>query len=144
MLQQANYIRGQIRLYLRVTDQYGKPVRVFAIGPMVSFGRPEPQIDRASNLHVMYQDGASSFSHIVFNSQGDLLSRQAYDYVDSRPRLRVDDDGNVSVAGGSRRIASNDYPSTKPEESSEVVVPGPTGLQTLTSGNTIGATKPTR
>jgi hypothetical protein len=117
---------------------------VFAIGPMVSFGRPEPQIDRASNLHVMHQDGASSFSYTVFNSQGDLLTRQTYDYIESRPRLRLDDDGNVSVVGGTRRVAANDFPAAKQEESDDVFVPGPTGLQSIAPTNTISANKPAR
>lgn len=116
ILQQANYIRGQIRLYLRVTDRYGKPIRVVPIGSMVSFGRPEPQIDRTSNLHVLHQDGGSSFNYDVFNSQGDLLVRQTYEYFDSRPRLRIDDDGNVKVVGGTRRIASNDIPAPKADD----------------------------
>ena len=42
ILQQANYLKGRIRLYLRVMDANGKVFRVFPIGPMVSFGRPEP------------------------------------------------------------------------------------------------------
>src|SRR6516164_4223501 len=32
ILQQANYIKGQLRLYLRVTDAYGRAIRVFNIG----------------------------------------------------------------------------------------------------------------
>src|SRR5579872_4853412 len=59
VLQQANYIRGQIRLYLRVTDQYGKPIRVASLGPMASFGRPDPQVDRSNQLHVL-QDRKST------------------------------------------------------------------------------------
>jgi hypothetical protein len=114
ILQQANYLKGQIRLYLRVMDSYGKTFRVFAIGPMVSFGRPDPQVDKFSNLHVLYQYGPSSYSYTVFNPQGELLVRQTYEYANSRPRLRVGDDGLVSVHGGVRRPASNDVPSSEP------------------------------
>lgn len=122
-LQQANYIKSQLRLYLRVTDNYGRTLRVFPIGPMVSFGRPEPQIDRHSNLHVLYQFGPSGFDYSVFNIDGMLIRRQTYDYVDARPRLRLDDNGEVSVVGGVRRPNATDVPA--PESDSDVSAVAP-------------------
>ena len=123
ILQQANYIRGQIRLYLRVIDQYGKPIRVLALGPTVSFGHPDPQIDSVSNLHVLYQEGASTFSYVVSNLQGEIIKRQTYDYSDSRPRLRFDNEGNITVLGGARRITANDVPPPKLDDAGEPIVP---------------------
>jgi hypothetical protein len=114
MLQQVNYIKGQLRLYLRLTDGYGRTLRVFPIGPMVSFGRPDPQVDRLSRLHVLYQNGAYSFSYTIFNLNGDVVTHQTYDYISTRPRLRTDDDGNISVIGGTRRITDNDVPPPDP------------------------------
>jgi hypothetical protein len=137
-LQQANYLRGQIRLYLRVTDFYGKPIRVFALGPMVSFGRPEQQVDRFSNLHVLCQDGASSFSYTECNLDGEVTARRTYDYADSRPRLRADEDGNVVVVGGTRRIAANDVPPPPLDDTSEVAPP-PTNAPAV---GQINVTKP--
>jgi hypothetical protein len=119
ILQQANYLRGQIRLYLRVTDMYGKPVRVLAIGPMVSFSRPEPQVDKFSNLHVLYQEGPFSFNYTVCNLQGEVVKHQTYDYTKSRPRLRADDEGNISVRGGTRRVAATDVPAPNQDDSNE-------------------------
>lgn len=110
MLQQANYLKGQLRLYLRVLVASGRTLRVFPIGPMVSFGRPEPLVDKLSNLHVLYQHGAHSFSYTSFNPDGELLARQTYDYVTTRPRLHTDELGGVSVVGGARRDAPNDFP----------------------------------
>jgi hypothetical protein len=120
VLQQANYLRGQIRLYLRVMNAFGKPIRVVAVGPMVSFGRPEPQVDKQSNLHVLCQDGASSFNYTVCNLEGEVIMRRTYDFSDSRPRLRLDDDGNISVVGGTRRIATNDIPAAKSDDSNDL------------------------
>lgn len=128
ILQQANYMRGQLRLYLRVTDQYDKPIRVFAVGPTVSFGRPEPQIDRQSNLHLIYQDGASSFGYIVVNFEGELVKRQTYDYSTSRPHLRLDNDGNFFIMGGARRPSPTDVPEPKQDDLSDktpALVPDP-------------------
>lgn len=132
VLQQANYVRGQIRLYLRVTDAYSRPVRVEVLGPLVSFGRPEAQVDRASNLHVLFQDGASSFTYVLSNLQGELVKRQSYDYADSRPRLRPDDEGNIVVAGGTRRLTEKDVPQSISDEMSE------------STTNQVTVTKPSR
>ena len=139
ILQQANYVRGQIRLYLRVTDVYGKPIRVLLLGPLASFGRPEQQVDRSSNLHVLFQDGASSFTYAECNLQGDLIKRQAYDYSQSRPRLRPDSDGDISVVGGNRRVTSNDIPQPKPDESTEPDSTSNSGTATPT--NQLSTTK---
>ncbi len=116
ILQQANYIKGQLRLYLRVTDGYGKIFRVCPVGPMVSFSRPDPQVDKLSQLHLLYQNGPATFSYSVFNLNGQTLVRQTYLYVDTRPRLRLDDDGNVVVQGGIRKVTPNDLPPPSPED----------------------------
>lgn len=110
ILQQANYLKGQIRLYLRVTDSYGKTYRVFPIGQMISFGRPEAQVDKFCHLHVLYQNGPSLFSYTVYDLDGSLLARQSFDYEATRPKLRMDEDGIVFVFGGVRRITLNDVP----------------------------------
>lgn len=112
MLQQANYIKGQLRLYLRITDPYGRTFKVFPVGSMVSFSRPEPQVDRNSKLHLLYQNGATSFGYTVFNLDGDLLVRQTYDYINTRPKLHGDEQGDISVIGGARRPASSDVPAS--------------------------------
>jgi hypothetical protein len=115
ILQQANYLKTQLRLYLRVTDAVGvKSFRVYPIGPMVSFGRPEPQVDKFSNLHVLYQNHPHSFSYTVFNPDGVVVLHQTYDYAESRPRLQPDGDGKVSVRGGHRRVTMDDFPPPPP------------------------------
>jgi hypothetical protein len=113
VLQQANYLKGKLRLYLRLTDATGtKTFRVVPIGLILSFSRPEPRIDKFSNLHLLYQNWAHSFSYTVFTPDGEIVDRQAYDYTDTRPRLQVDDEGRISVAGGVRRVTSNGSPVT--------------------------------
>ena len=104
VLQQANYLRSQLRLYVRLTDASGnKTFHVFPVGPMVSFGRPEPQVDKFSNMHLLYQSGPHSYSYIVINPGGEIIARRTYDYVDKRPRLMPDAEGKVLVNGGTRR-----------------------------------------
>jgi hypothetical protein len=101
---EANYLRDQLRLYIQVTEESSaNVVKVRAIGPMISFGQPEAQLDPASDLHVLYQDGASTFIYAVVDPKGEIIRREKYDYVSARPRLRQDDSGNISVYGGVRR-----------------------------------------
>ncbi len=116
ILQQANYIKGQIRLYLRVLDGSGKTVKVSTVGPMVSFSRPEAQLDQRSRLHLLYQNGLYGFSYTVYSTDGDLLTRQTFDYLDKRPRLRINDAGEIAVFGGVRRLVSTDIPPPTKEE----------------------------
>jgi hypothetical protein len=116
-LEQANYLRSQLRLYLRLTDvDESRVIKVFPLGPMVSFGTPEHQIDKESQLHVLYQNGARSFSYTVLSPDGDVVLRQTHDYVGSRPRLQLNEEDKVVVTGGARRITTSDVPETKPVE----------------------------
>jgi hypothetical protein len=110
ILQQANYLHSRLRLYLRVTDAGGgQTFKVYPIGPMVSFSSPEPQLDRLSQLHVLYQDGPHTYSYTVFNPNGELLKRHSYTFT-VRPRLAPDHEGNLSVAGGIRFPRADDVP----------------------------------
>jgi hypothetical protein len=101
----------QMKLYARVTDQSESRVfRVFPIGPMVSFSKPECQIDKSSNLHVLYQTGARSFNYSVINPDGRLMVRETYEYSETRPVLRIDREGRILIGGGVRRLSSDDLP----------------------------------
>ena len=120
VLQQANYLRSQLRLYVRLTDASGaRTFRVFPIGPMVSFGRPEPQVDKFSNMHLLYQDGPHS--SVTPSSIPTAKSSPAglTIYVDKRPRLMPDAEGKVLVTGGVRRPTAKDIPPSKPEKPAE-------------------------
>jgi hypothetical protein len=116
VLQQANYLKSELRLYVRLTDATGaRTFRVLPIGPVVSFGRPEPQVDKFSNLHLLCQDGAHSFNYTVINPQGEVIARRTYEYLDTRPRLQPDMTGKILVTGGVRRPAPSDVPPSPPE-----------------------------
>ncbi|MGA2787107.1 MAG: hypothetical protein ABSF60_06225 [Verrucomicrobiota bacterium] len=110
-LEEANYLRSQLRMYVQVSDESETHIfKVRAIGPMVSFSQPEAQLDRLSNLHVIYQSGARIFTYSVISPDGDILQQEIYDYFNTRPRLHTDDDGNITVLGGARRVKPNDTP----------------------------------
>jgi hypothetical protein len=114
-LEEANYLHSQLRMYVVVSDQSGSQVfKVTAIGPMVGFSQPEAQLDRFSNLHVLYQSGASSFLYSVINPGGDIVRQEIYDYRDTRPRLGANADGDIVVIGGVRRVRPGELPTAKP------------------------------
>jgi len=116
-LEQANYLRSQLRLYVEVSDESEAHVfNVVAIGKMVSFSDPEEQLDRFSNLHVLWQSGASFFTYAVVNPDGGLAKQEIYDYVTARPRLAMSDDGNVAVVGGVRRPKIGELPMVRPPD----------------------------
>jgi len=121
-LEQANYLRNQLRLYFRLTAADGaRVIKVFSLGPMVSFGIPDHQIDQASNLHVLYQNGAHSFSYTVINPDGEVITRQTHDYAGTRPKLQLGENGQLLVVGGVRRRTPDDVP--EPGKSEEPVPP---------------------
>ena len=126
----------QLYLYFRLADASGaKILRVFPLGPLVAFGRPEFQIDRNSYLHVLYQTSARTFTYCALNPNGDLVIRQSHEYVNNRPTFATDRVGDVLITGGRRRFVTSDIPPsnmlTKPEDEAAekpalpAVVPGP-------------------
>jgi len=126
---QAMHLR-QLRLYLRLTDKpEARILRVFSLGQMVSFSLPEHELDKNSNLHVLWQipdRSARSFSYLVVNPQGELIRRQTHDYTTSRPVLKFDKDGNVGVGGGLRRLTAADLPAPSTTGSgNDTKVPAP-------------------
>lgn len=135
ILSQANHVKD-IHLYARITDAHEEyTYKMFSIGPMISFSHPEAQLDQWSNLHVLYQNGARSFLYTTITPDGLLLTRQTWEYTDSRPRLGSKD-GRIMVMGGVRRVRASDLP--PPELLSEASPASPvadTGSDTLVDGN---------
>jgi hypothetical protein len=117
----ANYLREQLRLYVQVSDQSGAIIyKVAALGPMVSFSTPEQSVDRFSRLHVLWQTGGQSFSYVVVEPDGMVLSRDVYDNYNSRPRLTVNSSGDIEVRGGVRRLKPGEQPMTNSAQTSSV------------------------
>jgi hypothetical protein len=111
----ANYLREQLRLYVQVGSSDGGQVyRVAALGPLVSFSLPEEEVDRVSQLHVLWQTGAQSFSYVVISADGATVRREVYDNFNSRPHLSVTSSGDVIVLGGVRRLKPGEVPPMMP------------------------------
>ncbi|MDC0325468.1 hypothetical protein OAM01_01795 [bacterium] len=110
---------NQIDLYVKVTDKYQRNIfGVYSLGNIVSFGEPERQVDRYSNLHVLMQDGARSFRYSIVKPDGKILLRERHDYTNTRPKLSMDKTGLIQVRGGIRKPSFHDIPT--PEQMNEV------------------------
>ena len=111
VLQKADYMKER-RLYVRITDAYeAQTLKVFSVSRLVSFSEPEAQLDRFNNLHVINQSGQKSFTYSLINPDGQLLVRQTHDFLgESRPRLRIQEDGRIAVKGGVQRVSATDVP----------------------------------
>lgn len=118
ILEEANYLRKQLRLYVLVSNQSRTAFyKVTAVGPMVSFSQPEEQLDRMSNLHVLYQSGAQSFIYSVINPDGTITQQDIYDLVNTRPHLSMNSAGDIVVVGGVRRPKPGELPTVNaPDE----------------------------
>ncbi len=125
LLQQANHLRGQPRLYLRVTDEPSQTlVKLHQVGVILSFSRPEPQVDSESRLHLLYQNGPASFGYTLYTPDGDLVKKQTWDFRgDSRPRLKLNERNEVAIVGGRRRLARADIPPSLDENAEPLEKP---------------------
>jgi hypothetical protein len=113
-LEQANYLRSQLRLYVQLSD--GEEHRIYhteALGAMVSFSSPEAQIDRNSQLHVLWQAGAQAFTYCLVGPDGKLIRKETYDNFGSRPRMKLNALGEVVIIGGTRRGLVAEVPPVK-------------------------------
>lgn len=109
--------RKRLALYARISDEAEQRVyRVFSLGNLLSFGRPEAQVDRQARLHVLFQSGARQFTYYCISPTGEVLTRHTYQITHVRPRLRPGEDGEVKVVGGFRLKSSYDIPPPAPEE----------------------------
>jgi hypothetical protein len=114
----------EVRLYARVTDlEENRVFRVVPLGQLVSFGKPETQVDKQSRLHVLFQNGPRSFLYAAFTPDGEWAVRQCHDYGETRPTLGLSETGRVLVNGGFRRYTATDIPPSATASADEPAKP---------------------
>lgn len=127
-LEQASYLDSHIRLYLQLSDAGESRIyKTVPLGQSVSFSQPEAQVDRHTMLHVLWQSGAQAFSYCELDSAGNLIDRETYDDFNSnsRPRLVVNENGDLLVVGGVRRPKEGELPAIQvPVQASAQRAPG--------------------
>ena len=109
-LQKVRHVR-YVLLYLRVEGEESRRVySVEPLGRLVAVSRPEYQMDRHGRLHVLFQNGAKTFSHCLADADGRMKTAHTYYYGTRRPVLTVDAEGETGVLGGKRIVTANDWP----------------------------------
>jgi hypothetical protein len=109
-LQQASF-STKAMLYARNSDETGTVTySILQLGPLLGFAKPDQMIDRGTRLHVLHRVGSQEYLYHVFNTDGSLETRRLYSMAgQSTPALRVNDEGEVTVIGGTRRKSTADY-----------------------------------
>ncbi len=89
------------RLYVRVEDKdKGMVYCTQQLGPILSSGAPQVEIDRANQLHILQLVGLKTYLYTKVGVNGETLGQSTYNSVNSRPNLRKRKDGEVGVYGG--------------------------------------------
>ena len=115
LLEKADTGSG-MRLYVRITDPSGgHTIRLVPVGPYFGYSTPDAQLDQFTALHLLHQTGAKDFAYYVIDALGQILERQTFQYVDTRPGLQKDATGGVVVTGGVRKISESDLPPAQKE-----------------------------
>jgi hypothetical protein len=114
---QANYLQ-KLMLYFQLSEASGKHNKVFPLGRMLNMNLQDTQLDRASNLHLLYQIGAHSSCYTEIDPDGNLLKRQTYEFT-THPRLKYDEKENIFVVGATRAERPDDLPKPDPTAKSQ-------------------------
>jgi hypothetical protein len=116
------------KLYARVSDASDSQIyRVVMLDRLLSFSKPQQQLDANSRLHVLFQTGGSTYTYCVVNPDGFLEARRYYEIVPgSRPRLGPGEaQGEITVVGGRRRPTPSDIPPYVPPPLPEATTVAP-------------------
>lgn len=126
---QAATRQKERKLFARVTDEAETRIfRVVMLDRLLSFSRPQHQLDHLSRLHLLFQTSGSTYSYFVLDPDGNLVIRQWHDILPaSRPHLAKLQDGSIEVRGGARRATPSDLPPGEP------AAPPPAAPATLTA-----------
>jgi hypothetical protein len=91
----------ELRLAVRIAEEPDAPgARLVPLGPVVSFAQPDHVIDRGSVLHLLYQSGPHGYDYVELAPEGEITTRKAFQLAPPRPRLKLGEDGRVTILGG--------------------------------------------
>lgn len=90
------------RLYVEVEDvRTGQSVQTYSMGESLMFQKPQATVDGKNNLHVLFLNTPTVFTHARIDPNGQLLGRAFYKRgATGSPRLITFANGEVQVAGG--------------------------------------------
>ncbi len=92
----------KVHLYARLDDRSsGQVISCLPIGATLDIRPPTYTVDDEGNLHVLHQANQNISYHVVVDSSGKLVRRDAHaDVKGSRPTLAAAADNSIGVIGG--------------------------------------------
>lgn len=90
-----------LELYAQVNSQNtGRRIATVPMGKIITFRNPSATLDKANNMHALYQVKPDLFTHTSVSPNGQILSSSFHKRgASGAPRLITLGDGNVHVAG---------------------------------------------
>ncbi len=98
----SHRLPDQTQLYLRIEDkQNGLIYCTHQLGKIVSFNKPEVEIDMQNQIHILQNTSPKMFLYSKIGLDGRILDRKEYSGSnESRPTLRRNTAGSYQVVGG--------------------------------------------
>jgi hypothetical protein len=122
----AHRLPNHTMLYLRVEDRdAGIVFCTTQIGRFISFGKPDVEIDAASQIHILQNSAPKTYLYSHFDVNGKILKQQGYQVFNTRPYL-IKKDNLIAVIGGVPFNANEKAPEQKMPKMSDRPVPLPT------------------
>ena len=100
-------------LYVRVRDKATQRVlATYSLGRLIEVRDPQATIDGNNRLHVLFMGAPRTYTHKVLDYGGETLRADIYRDEGGAPQLLLDNDGTVTVGGGTpydptRNLISN-------------------------------------
>ena len=90
------------QLYVEVEDgRSGRVLRTFSLGEALTFRKPQATVDGANNLHILFLNSPSVYTHVRINPDGRKLGQDYFKRgATGDPRLMTFANGEVRTAGG--------------------------------------------
>ncbi len=123
----AHRLPNSSMLYARIEDkQNGVIYCTHQLGRFVSFGAPDVMLDRTNQLHVLQTIAPKNFLYSEIGLNGEVIKRQAYQDMGTRPYLAKSSSGEIGVVGGTPYDPNAPPPEKKLPKLSDRPVPIPT------------------
>jgi len=106
----------QNQLYVRVEDREAGIVYCnHSIGRLLESGPPQALLDLQNQIHLLQLVGPATYGYTKVGLNGELLEQSSYNQVKSRPHLKKQANGNVTVVGGQMEQPKDQVQSNVPK-----------------------------
>jgi hypothetical protein len=97
----SNRFPDHTSVYVRVQDRdTGIVYATYSLGRSIAFEKPQAEIDRANQLHVLHCAAPRAWTYSRVGLNGELLGHSSFMETKTRPRLVRSANGEVAVQGG--------------------------------------------